>query len=477
MRKSIRALGTALALLAAGVPTIVQAQEGCDDLRAQYQGVEALAKSPMSLAELRRTASDIASVAIDVRTFDALGYQRMSAQDRATFNSALKMIESLGASLGLGCDPRGTPTQCANSLIENSYQALRLADPARFEAWRIEDVLEKARAANSEVVVRQIAQYAGYVCPASGSCREPFVARLETLHSQAENIDMLDTITGEASGRDARAPLFELLKGQLLLQMGELHCGEGDEPPAAVAGNYSNPDAFPETEEERNAYFEGRDRAQAEDEARQEAERQEQLAEYQSRDRDRELSEFEARDKERADAIAAADAALTRPGYVGQPTPPQPQPIGGGPVVEMDPARPPEPTPTGGGWATVSPGQMTYRGTSETGTWSWSEPPQSIGAEGAVIALSVSGQVTNNNTWATGIQIRAPGFKLTSPGGIPIDGDVPLNLERNGSGESAIMVKVTPQDNYVGSDAVILIGAFYGAQVHYYYKVVRTAGS
>ena len=316
-----------------------------------------------------------------------------------------------------------------------------------------------ARASQDERATRIFASQVGVACPAQGPCRDYLIGQLEVMQGEADAIQLLGTATDQAIGRDARAPLFNLVKNELLETMGELRCGEGSEAsPATLAENYSNPNARQETEAERNAYFQARDRAEAASIARQEEELRQ---EYESRDRARELFEAAARNEE-----------PTGPG--GQ-TLQQPEPIAGGPVVEMDPARPPEPTPTDGFWTTVSSGQMIYRGTSELGTWSWNEPPQSIGPEGALIMLTVSGQVTNNNTWATGIQIRSPGFALTSPGGIPIDGDLPLNLERNGSGERQIVVKVTPQDNYVGSDAVILIGAFYGAQVRYYYKVVRSA--
>ncbi|HYD23695.1 MAG TPA: hypothetical protein VEB68_02790 [Croceibacterium sp.] len=156
--------------------------------------------------------------------------------------------------------------------------------------------------------------------------------------------------------------------------------------------------------------------------------------------------------------------------------PPRAEPVGG-PVLEMDPARPPEPTPRDGSWSTVSPGLIAYTSPVTNGTFQWSELPQSIGPAGSVVTLTVSGEASGGNTWATGIQIRGSNVDLTVLNGEATGLDLPLNLGRNGSGTRTMSVRIVPQNAPVGSEAVITVGAFYGAQVKYYYKLVRAAGS
>ena len=411
MRKSIRALGTAAALLGMGVSSAAQAQAGCADLRGQYRGIETLAAKPMTLAQLRQLATKMTAIRTDVVLFEPPAGSPPTSSLLVDQTYAIEALKRQAAPLGIGCATSMTALECADSLVAMAAHAVRLADPGGFQAWRIDEALMLASASEDERATRIFAGTVGIACPGQGPCKDYLVRTLKAMQAEADAIQLLDSATDQASGRDAREPLFNLLKNQLLEQMGDLHCGEGPEPPPPVEFARVAPNDFG----------------------------------------------------------PPSQSATKR-------TPAQQVPVGG-PVLEMDPARPPEPTPTGGNWTTVSPGQMIYRGTSELGTWSWSEPPQSIGPEGALITLTVSGQVTNGNGWATGIQIRAQGFTLTSPGGIPIDGDLPLNLERNGSGDRQIVVKVTPQDNSVGSNGMILVGAFYGAQVRYYYKVVRSAGN
>jgi hypothetical protein len=148
----------------------------------------------------------------------------------------------------------------------------------------------------------------------------------------------------------------------------------------------------------------------------------------------------------------------------------------GGPVLEMDPARDPTSSPRDAVWTKVQPGLMEYRGNGQYGSWTWDELPQSIGPEGALITLTITASTTRTGGWATGIQLRG-NARITKPDGSPIDLDLPLNLAPESSGQRSMTVLITPYDGYVGTDVEILVGAFYGAQVRYHYKLVRSAGS
>jgi hypothetical protein len=148
-----------------------------------------------------------------------------------------------------------------------------------------------------------------------------------------------------------------------------------------------------------------------------------------------------------------------------------------GPVLQLDPARPPQPTPQDESWSTVSPGMIAYTSSVINGIYSWSALPATIGPEGTIVSLTVSGVATAGNGWGTGIQIRGSNVDIAVLSGPATGLDLPLNLERNGSGTQRMAVRIVPHNAPVGSEAVITVGAFYGAQVKYYYRVVSAAGS
>ena len=189
-----------------------------------------------------------------------------------------------------------------------------------------------------------------------------------------------------------------------------------------------------------------------------------------------EMSQIGCFDEEEASPVQVARVAPRDFGPASAIPAPQRQVPVGGPVLEMDPARDPTPTPADNVWVTVQPGNMAYRGNGIYGAYTWDELPQSIGPEGALITLTVTGSTSNTGGWATGIQIRG-NARITNPDGSPIDLDVPLNLAPGASGQQARTFLITPNDGSVGQDVEILVGAFYGAQVRYHYKVVRSAGS
>lgn len=235
MRKSGQAVGSVLALVAVGLSTAAQAQEGCEELRAQYRGVEALAATPMNLAELRGIASDMASIRIDVAIFDAVG-DRLTAAQWSNLRRAQDAITSLATQLGVGCDPSMTPTACADNLVSIAADAVRLADPGGFRTWWIEDHLIKLRATENEQAIGLIAQSAGIACPTDRPCKNYLAGQLAAAQREAELAPRDSAVAPGA--RDARAPLIQRLKNQLLFQMGELRCGEGSEvppPPRAQA--------------------------------------------------------------------------------------------------------------------------------------------------------------------------------------------------------------------------------------------------
>ncbi len=129
----------------------------------------------------------------------------------------------------------------------------------------------------------------------------------------------------------------------------------------------------------------------------------------------------------------------------------------------------------GGAWTTVAPGQIEQHAYGYAGTYTWSTLPYTIGPEGFDLTLTVVAQCSNGQRLSTGINLRGGVDFVKSAGD---NTNVPTDLAaycENNTDTKSLTVHVKPAKTYgPGQDVVITLGAFYGPNVTYHYRPVRT---
>lgn len=133
--------------------------------------------------------------------------------------------------------------------------------------------------------------------------------------------------------------------------------------------------------------------------------------------------------------------------------------------VEADPTSTQFPTVADGNVVSVD----VYHDVSNGG-WrtmhTWTSPPAVIGPEGTTIQITAGGEPAGLNLYP-GTAIYAPGFRLTP------DPPHVFAKVQEGQGTNSVSVTVIPDPSMAGGgEAMIQIGAAYGAGVKYFYRVV-----
>jgi hypothetical protein len=128
-----------------------------------------------------------------------------------------------------------------------------------------------------------------------------------------------------------------------------------------------------------------------------------------------------------------------------------------------------------GAWTVVAPGQIEQHAYGYGATYTWSTLPYHIGPEGFDLTLTVVAQCSNGQRLSTGINLRGGVDFVKSAGD---NTNVPTDLAaycENNTDTKSLTVHVKPAKTYgAGQDVVITLGAFYGPNVTYHYKPVRT---